>query len=190
MTFQLLKRARSLLLKSTRLRKFQNAHPPYFIYDIRAALLHTIVSSSERFSYRLQRASLSRVQRRVATNKEVDKTAWGPSGVVSHSVCMLTSQSCSYLYAFLGITGLYTLDDERPLKRNAVQELQFTTPALFLVCTLLLDKAVSSLRMRKLEVERLRLKTLIDRKELRLLCRVICEVLTFSRRSMAARVQS
>lgn len=96
------------------------------------------------------------------TKKEQDKVWSERSGAVKHAVRSFTLQLFSPLHAFLGSSGLHTLDTDKPLDWNAARQPQYTAPALLLVFALVSHEVVQQRHTERSAVERSRLIDLDD----------------------------
>lgn len=120
------------------------------------------MSHNEDRSLCFQRQSLHGMERSVTAEQVVDKAARKRFGAVDHALRLLASQFFSNLHALFGSNSLYLLDDEKLLKRNAVEQLPFTAPTRSPLFSLLLQENVQSLQMKQPAAERPRVTDLED----------------------------
>lgn len=159
---QLMKRAWGALSKPGGLGSSQTVYGPYFLYDNRMASLQALLSCSNSFPSRSQRASLREVSGLVATEERVDRAARERSEADDHAMRLLTSQFFSYLHALLVNSSLYSLDHDRLLEWNTVEMLQCTAPAFIFVFASLSHEIAQAVLIERPAVERQRVIDLGD----------------------------
>lgn len=112
------------------------------------------MSRIDAFSSLSRRNSFNGVGHPAKTVPEVVRAAWKRSAAGDHAKIQLTLQFFSHMHALLGINSL---DDDKPLEKIAVRQLQPTAPALCSVFTLLFDGVVQPLQIKASGRERPRL---------------------------------
>lgn len=81
------------------------------------------------------------------TENEMDRAAWERFGAVDYAMLLFTLRFLSHLHALLGTNSLYTLDGDKLLEWDAIEQLRLTTPALSLLFASLLYEFVQPLRI-------------------------------------------
>lgn len=99
------------------------------MHDERTALLPLILLRSDGSAPISQHISFEEVGFPMKTEIEVREPARERSVAMQHAKRLLTSQCFSYLLALLASSTLYTLNDDKLLAWNAVNQLQFTATA-------------------------------------------------------------
>lgn len=91
------------------------------------------------------------------TEKKLEKPALGRFRAVDHAVLFLLLQLFSHLHALLVTNSLYNLDDDKPLKWNAVKQLQLISTVFCPRFSLLLLEVFQPLHIERSAVDRLKL---------------------------------
>lgn len=88
------------------------------------------------------------------TDQEVGKAAYKRSGAVDHAMRLLTMQFFSHIHTLLGKHSLYTFDDYKHLKRNAVKQVKVVAPGILLYFALIFREEVELLHIEQSAEER------------------------------------
>lgn len=163
---QLLTRACGALSKSIGLGSFQTGHWAFFINDNKTALLHVLMFRSDCFVPCSQQESPREVQRPVKTEKEGGKAClgaiWGRgSRDTSFSLVAFHPSACSPWQQ-----SVYALYNDRLLERNAVRQLQRTSPAPPLEFAPLSREVAQPLHIERPAVKLPKVKKLNDKRTL------------------------
>lgn len=112
---------------------FQTAYWSYFVYESRAAVLQTLVTPEDGFSFCSQQESLGEEVHLVKTEEKEDRAAWERSRAVDREMGLLALLFFSHMRALLSNSSLCKLDHDKLLNGKAVKRLQFSAPEFLLV---------------------------------------------------------
>lgn len=164
MAVQLMTRTWSFLSKSAGLETFQTSCSPYLVYSKNKDLLHVVVSSTVRFSFRSQLEPLCLVESSVNSDEKVEEAAWERPETPDQATGLLAFQFLSHLHALFAHKSLYTLNGDKLLRWKVVKQLQITAPTFPLVIASILHDVIQPSKSQLSAAKRPRMMKLAGKK--------------------------